>query len=192
MADRAGPAGASQRTVHCQRATHLGTQATRDICLARMKSADRTPSARRDDPVTAGGAKDKAWALVMTDPQTGLPNEMVVQDRLNQALVRQPRHGGEVVVITVTLENLAVINEECGFDVGNTVLLEAAHRLTQALRSEDTVGRTGNDELKTVIIVAEEKNVDPLTDRLRRVLDEPIGAGDLSLQLQSTLDVRLA
>jgi diguanylate cyclase (GGDEF)-like protein len=117
---------------------------------------------------------------------------MVVQDRLNQALVRQPRHGGEVVVITVTLENLAVINEECGFDVGNTVLLEAAHRLTHALRSEDTVGRTGNDELKTVIIVAEEKNVDPLTDRLRKVLDEPIGAGDLSLQLQSTLDVRLA
>src|SRR5580704_2443382 len=114
--------------------------------------------ARRDDPVTTGGAKDKAWALVMTDPQTGLPNEMVVQDRLNQALVRQPRHGGEVVVITVTLENLAVINEECGFDVGNTVLLEAAHRLTQALRSEDTVGRTSNDELKTVIIVAEEKN----------------------------------
>jgi diguanylate cyclase (GGDEF)-like protein len=149
-------------------------------------------TARHDDPVTAGGAKDKAWALVMTDPQTGLPNEMVVQDRLNQALVRQPRHGGEVVIITVTLENLAVINEECGFDVGNTVVLEAAHRLTNALRTEDTVGRTGHDELKTVITVAEEKNVDPLTDRLRKVLDEPIPAGDLSLQLESTIDVRLA
>jgi diguanylate cyclase (GGDEF)-like protein len=148
--------------------------------------------ARHDDPVTSGGGRDKAWALVMIDPQTGLPNEMVVQDRLNQALVRQPRHGGQVVIITVILDNLDVINEERGFDVGNTVLLEAANRLTHALRTEDTVGRTGKYELKTVITVAEERNVSPLTDRLRKVLDEPIDAGDSSLRLESTLDVRLA
>jgi diguanylate cyclase (GGDEF)-like protein len=97
-----------------------------------------------------------------------------------------------VVIITVTLDNLATINEERGFDVGNTVLLEAAHRLTHALRTEDTVGRTGKYELKTVITVAEERNVVPLTDRLRKVLDEPIDAGDSSLRLESTLDVRLA
>jgi diguanylate cyclase (GGDEF)-like protein len=157
----------------------------------RMKPAGES-MARHEDPVTSGGGKDKAWALVITDPQTGLPNEMVVQDRLNQALVRQPRHGGEVVIITVILDNLAVINEERGFDVGNTVLLEAANRLTHALRTEDTVGRTGKYELKTVVTVAEEKNVGPLTDRLRKVLDEPIDAGDLSLQLESTLDVRRA
>jgi diguanylate cyclase (GGDEF)-like protein len=149
-------------------------------------------SIARHDPALDGGGKDKAWALVMTDPQTGLPNEMVVLDRLNQALVRQPRHGGEVVIITVILENLAVINEDRGFDVGNTVLLEAAHRLTHALRTEDTVGRTGKYELKTVITVSEEANVGPLTDRLRKVLDEPIDAGDLSLRLESSLDVRLA
>jgi diguanylate cyclase (GGDEF)-like protein len=148
--------------------------------------------ARHDDPVTSSGGRDKAWALVMIDPQTGLPNDMVVQDRLNQALVRQPRHGGQVVIITVTLDNLDVINEERGFDVGNTVLLEAANRLTHALRTEDTVGRTGKYELKTVITVAEERNVGPLTDRLRKVLDEPIDAGDLSLHLESTLDVSLA
>jgi diguanylate cyclase (GGDEF)-like protein len=149
--------------------------------------------ARHDNPAPAGGGgRDRAWALVMTDPQTGLPNDMVVQDRLNQALVRQPRHGGEVVIITVTLENLAAINEERGFDVGNTVLLEAARRLTRALRTEDTVGRTGKYELKTVITVTEEKNVGPLTERLRKVLDEPIEAGGASLQLASTLDVRLA
>ena len=151
-------------------------------------------TARPDDAATAtaGGGKDKAWALVMTDPQTGLPNEMVVQDRLNQALVRQPRHGGEVVIITVTLDNLETINEERGFDVGNTVLLEAAGRLTHALRTEDTVGRTGKYQLKTVITVSEEANVGPLTERLRAVLDQPIEADGVSLRLESTLDVRLA
>ena len=149
-------------------------------------------SIARHDPAVDSGGKDKAWALVMTDPQTGLPNDLVVQDRLNQALVRQPRHGGEVLIITVTLDNLALINEERGFDVGNTVLLEAAHRLTHALRTEDTVGRTGKYELKTVITVSEEKNVGPLTERLRKVLDEPIDAVDASLRLESTLDVRLA
>lgn len=148
--------------------------------------------ARPDGRKTTGDGKDRAWALVMTDPQTGLPNDMVVQDRLNQALVRRPRHGGEVVIITVTLDNLERINEDHGYDVGNTVLLEAAHRLTHALRTEDTVGRTGKYELKTVITVAEEQNVAPLTGRLQKAFDEPFEAGDGVVRLEATFDVRLA
>lgn len=156
-----------------------------------MKSAGDSV-ADQHDPAAPSGGKDKAWALVMTDPQTGLPNEMVVQDRLNQALVRRKRHGGEVVIITVTLDNLAEINESHGFATGNTVLLEASRRLTQALRTEDTVGRTGKYELMTVITVAEEGNVAPLTERLRTVLEEPVDVDGTDLAFESKLDVRLA
>ena len=50
----------------------------------------------------------------MADPHTGLANQLLVLDRLTQALVRRRRHGGEVVVCHIELDNLAEINLDLG------------------------------------------------------------------------------
>ena len=96
------------------------------------------------------GKYDQLWQLSMADPHTGLANQLLLLDRLTQALVRRRRHGGEVVVCHIDLDNLGEINVDLGYTTGNTVLCETSRRLTSVLRTEDTVGRVGGSELVVV------------------------------------------
>jgi diguanylate cyclase (GGDEF)-like protein len=145
--------------------------------------------------VTGGpprGQYDQLWQLSMADPHTGLANQLLVLDRLTQALVRRLRHGGEVVVCHIDLENLAEINLDLGYTIGNTVLGEMSSRLTSVLRAEDTVGRVGGSELVVVVTVSDEQVVGPLLRRLQRTLDEPVTVGEQSIRLNASLGVAVA
>ena len=147
------------------------------------KATRRTPRA---------GKYDQLWQLSMSDPHTGLANRLLLLDRLTQALSRMRRHGGEVVVCHVNLDNLGELNIDLGYTVGNTVLCEMADRLTSVLRTEDTVGRIGGNELVVVLTVTDELSVGPLARRLQNTLDEPVVVGGLPIQLRATLGVALA
>ena len=147
------------------------------------KSAGRTPLA---------GKYDQLWQLSMSDPHTGLANQLLVLDRLTQAIARMRRHGGEVVVCHVNLGNLGEINTDLGYTIGNTVLCEMADRLTSVLRTEDTVGRVGGNELVVVLAVTDQQSVGPLTRRLQKALDEPVVVGEREIRLRAVLGVALA
>lgn len=147
------------------------------------QSARRTPRA---------GKYDQLWQLSMSDPHTGLANQLLLLDRLTQSLARMRRHGGEVVVCHVNLENLGEINADLGYTVGNTVLCEMADRLVAVLRTEDTIGRVGGSELVIVMAVSDEQVVGPLVRRLQSTLDEPVLVGGQSIGLKATLGVALA
>jgi diguanylate cyclase (GGDEF)-like protein len=146
-------------------------------------------------PVTGGpprGKYDQLWQLSMADPHTGLANQLLLLDRLTQALVRRRRHGGEVVVCHIELDNLAEINLDLGYTTGNTVLSEMSGRLTSVLRAEDTIGRVGGSELVVVLTVTDEQVVGPLLRRLQRTLDEPVTVGGQSIRLTASLGVAVA
>ena len=147
------------------------------------KSSRRTPRA---------GKYDQLWQLSMADPHTGLANQLLLLDRLTQALARMRRHGGEVVVCHIGLDNLGEINTDLGYTVGNTVLCDMADRLTSVLRTEDTIGRVGGNELVVVLAVTDEQSVGPLARRLQQALDEPVVVGGQPIQLRATLGVALA
>jgi len=106
--------------------------------------------------------------------------------------VRRRRHGGEVVVCHIDLENLSDINAGLGYATGNTVLCETSRRLTSVLRTEDTVGRVGGSELVVVVTVNDEQAVGPLMRRIQHTLDEPILVGGQEIRLYSSLGVAVA
>jgi diguanylate cyclase (GGDEF)-like protein len=147
------------------------------------KSARRTPRA---------GKYDQLWQMSMSDPHTGLANQLLLLDRLTQALARMRRHGGEVFVCHINLDNLGEINTELGYIIGNTVLCEMADRLTSVLRTEDTIGRIGGNELVVVLAVTDEQSVGPLTRRLQNTLDEPVVVAGQPIRLHATLGIALA
>ena len=152
-------------------------------------------SAGPDTPTPGGsprGQYDQLWQLSMADPHTGLANQLLLLDRLTQALVRRRRHGGEVVVCHINLDNLGEINLDLGYTTGNAVLCEVARRLTSVLRAEDTIGRVGGSELVVVVAVADEQVVDPLLRRLQHTLDERVTEGGQDIRLQSSLGVAVA
>ena len=128
----------------------------------------------------------------MADPHTGLANQLLLLDRLMQALTRRRRHGGEVVVCHVDLDNLAEINLNLGYTTGNDVLCETSRRLVSILRSEDTVGRVGSSELVVVLTVERRAGGWAAHAPDTHTLDEPVVVGGSDIRVHSSLGVAIA
>lgn len=87
------------------------------------------------------------------DALTGLPNRMLLRERLSHAVVRAARAGSLVAVLFCDLDQFKFVNDTLGHDVGDRVLIAVAERLRAACRSTDSITRFGGDEF---VVVAED------------------------------------
>ena len=106
---------------------------------------------------------------VLHDPLTGLPNRLMLTDRLDQVLARVRRHDRMCGVLFVDLDRFKSVNDTLGHAVGDQVLIEAAARIQAAVRETDTVARLGGDEF--VVLCQDIEGVHHATDFAERVID---------------------
>jgi len=85
------------------------------------------------------------------DALTGLPNRLLLQDRLSHAIEIGRRTGEGVAVMFIDLDRFKIVNDSLGHDVGDILLMEMAERLQNCLRRSDTVARLGGDEFVAVM-----------------------------------------
>lgn len=85
------------------------------------------------------------------DILTGLPNRMLAMDRLKLALAQARREENQVGVMFLDLDNFKHINDTLGHDAGDTLLVEAARRVSSCLRGTSTVARLGGDEFLVIL-----------------------------------------
>jgi diguanylate cyclase (GGDEF)-like protein/PAS domain S-box-containing protein len=85
------------------------------------------------------------------DILTGLPNRMLALDRLKLALAQARRESTEVGVMFLDLDNFKHVNDTLGHDAGDTLLIEAARRISSCLRGSSTVARLGGDEFLVIL-----------------------------------------
>lgn len=84
------------------------------------------------------------------DLLTGLPNRVLANDRLIQAVSRARRDGGKVGAMYLDLDNFKEVNDTLGHATGDALLRQVAQRLGGAVRGEDVVARLGGDEFLIV------------------------------------------
>ncbi|UJP05378.1 MAG: EAL domain-containing protein [Nitrosomonas sp.] len=97
--------------------------------------------------------------MVCHDVLTGLPNRLLLQDRITKALEFNQRHHGMTAVLFIDLDNFKNINDTFGHNLGDLLLKKVAKRLSTSIRSEDTVARQGGDEFIVVLPHFTELNV---------------------------------
>jgi PAS domain S-box-containing protein len=87
-------------------------------------------------------AEELASHNAFHDSLTGLPNRVLLTDRLRQALMRARRHGASrVAVLLVDIDEFKLINDSLGHSIGDQVLIEVTKRLTSCIRDSDTTAR---------------------------------------------------
>ncbi|MBW3668749.1 MAG: EAL domain-containing protein [Actinobacteria bacterium] len=87
----------------------------------------------------------------MHDSLTGLPNQLLFEDRVAQALSQSGRSGERVGVLFIDLDRFKKVNDSLGHDFGNELLKQVAGRLLGAVRKGDTVARMGGDEFTLLL-----------------------------------------
>lgn len=85
------------------------------------------------------------------DALTGLANRNLLNDRLQQAIVRAERSACAVAVMLLDLDRFKLVNDSLGHPVGDELICEVARRLAACVRQGDTVARLGGDEFMVVL-----------------------------------------
>jgi diguanylate cyclase (GGDEF)-like protein len=115
------------------------------------------------------------------DSLTGLPNRVLILDRVEQAMARARRDHVDVALLFVDLDGFKDVNDNLGHKVGDDLLCSVASRFAGTLRESDTVARLGGDEF---VVLAEGISLaagpELVAERLLKVLAEPfcLGEGD--------------
>ena len=126
------------------------------------------------------------------DPLTGLPNRLLLTDRIEQALARSRRSGGEVTVMFLDLDLFKVVNDSLGHHAGDALLVDVAGRLRRAVRAGDTLARFGGDEFVIVCDDVTAAEVGSLAARFAEALREPFSTHHTQASVSASIGVAVA
>ena len=113
----------------------------------------------------------RLWQLANHDALTGLPNRMLLMDRLEQLLPRMRRQGQRLAVMFLDLDDFKQVNDTYGHEVGDQLLKFVAERLRATVRVGDTVARMSGDEFIILIEnVENQETLEAMSQKIRQKL----------------------
>lgn len=126
------------------------------------------------------------------DALTGVPNRVLLADRLSQALARAKREHGLMAICYLDLDGFKPVNDNYGHEAGDRVLVEITRRIKEVIREDDTVARLGGDEFVVLLVGmdAPEECVGSL-NRLLEAINQPIEVLGHVVKVSASIGVSL-
>ena len=127
------------------------------------------------------------------DDLTGLPNRVLLRDRVKSALDSRQTNGNLIAVLFIDVDDFKTVNDSLGHAVGDELLRQAAERLRTWCRKGDTPGRLGGDEFAVLVESASsEQEVLRICERLRDAFRMPFKVGRRRLTVAASVGVALS
>jgi diguanylate cyclase len=126
------------------------------------------------------------------DALTGLPNRVLLDDRLSQAVAHAESDGHSFAVALFDLDRFKVVNDSLGHRAGDQLIKEVAHRLAGIARSTDTVGRLGGDEFLFIMDrLAKREDAELIARRAVKALQAPIRLDGVDLHTSASIGIAM-
>ena len=137
-------------------------------------------------------ADERVQHIAFHDDLTSLPNRVMLNQRLDQALSRHSRAGSKLAILFMDLDRFKVINDSLGHGTGDVLLRQVADRLRAQLRDGDTVARMGGDEF--VVLIENHESLGDISACARRLVEQLsapylLGAKDCHVTLSIGISV---
>ncbi|MFJ2330943.1 putative bifunctional diguanylate cyclase/phosphodiesterase [Pseudomonas helleri] len=136
-------------------------------------------------------ANEELTQLALHDTLTGLPNRILLADRISQAMAKVAEQGGCFSLMFIDLDGFKPVNDAFGHHVGDRLLREVALRLREQLRSQDTLARIGGDEFVLLVRLSEPDDAPQVATRQVSLLAKSFRVDEHDLQISASIGIAL-
>ena len=124
------------------------------------------------------------------DVLTGLPNRVLLADRLRQGMAQAVRRNQQLAVVFLDLDGFKAVNDAHGHEAGDQLLMTIAQRMKHALREGDTLARIGGDEFIALLVDLNDSATSiPMMQRLLEAAAQPLLHQEATLKVSASLGV---
>lgn len=142
------------------------------------------------DATLARHTEEALRTLAYLDPLTGLPNRILFNDRLGQAIARARRQRQLLAVLLLDLDRFKLVNDSLGLERGDQLLKAVGERLVGTLRRSDTVARMGSDEFLVLLTGLEQAEpIVKVAQKLLAALEKPFTVNGHELTVSASVGV---
>ncbi|MEJ3660188.1 EAL domain-containing protein [Pseudomonas fragi] len=136
-------------------------------------------------------ANEELTQLALHDTLTGLPNRILLADRIGQAMNKVAEQGGCFSLMFIDLDGFKPVNDAFGHHLGDRLLREVALRLREQLRSQDTLARIGGDEFVLLVRLREPDDAPQVAARQVSLLSRAFRVDEHELLISASVGIAL-
>ncbi len=135
-------------------------------------------------------AEARIHHMAMHDALTGLPNRVLLQDRLTQGIALARRNRESIAVLMLDLDKFKHVNDSLGHHIGDRLLVEVSGRIKACLRESDIVARLGGDEFVIALpSVACDRDIEDVVHKLLPSILNPFRIEDHEIQISGSIGI---